>query len=96
MIMVDCSRSWCDVMSCSCMFITLDNFITNNIDLVILLNVIYRVEFNSFLVSHIINEDGMCWYSDKSCTKYYNKMAGKKSQTFCPMSLLMYVFMPSF
>ena len=75
MIMVDCSRSWCDVMQCSRMFITLDNFITNNIHLVILLNVIYRVEFNSFLVSHIINEHGMCWYIDK----YYNKMAGKKT-----------------
>ena len=85
MIMVDCYRSWCDEMSCSPMFITLDNFITNNIHLVILLNVIYRVEFNSFLASCIINEHGMCWYIDKSCTKYYNEMAGKKPQTFCPM-----------
>ena len=55
------------------MFITLDNFITNNIHLVILLNVIFRVEFNSFLVSRIINEHGMCSYIGK----YYNEMVGK-------------------
>ena len=57
------------------MLITLDNFITNNIHSIILLNVIYRVEFNSFLVSCIINEHGMCLYIDK----YYNEMAGKKT-----------------